>query len=164
MKTPYGELQEFFCRILDVSKPDLSMHVQALKELALTRPSPSAKAVQERIKLISSMSPTVSNLQSLKRSKVFSVKITSGQLAFADSLADFAIPDRLEYRDAFSKKIQMLDYSLEDVRACRPFLLAMNLQRKHLSQLVEETTTVADSVIDNELTKNLREKSYALFR
>ncbi|KAH8586657.1 hypothetical protein B0O99DRAFT_585566 [Bisporella sp. PMI_857] len=164
IKSHYSTLEDFFCRVLDVPKPSLEMHVQALKQLARTLPTPSASAIKQSIMLISSMDPTENDVKDLRRSRIFSVRTTSGQISFADSAADFAIVDRSEYGIAFAGKINLLDYSIAEVRACGSLLLALGLKRLHLSILVEETTKVQDGVISTNLTRNFRLKAYALFR
>lgn len=114
--------------------------------------------------LISSMGPTINDVADLRRANIFSVVTTNGQKTFTNTTADFAIVDRSEYGSAFAGKIRMLDYSIEEVRACRSFLLSLDLKRRHLSELVEETTTVRDGAINTELSQSFRMKAYALFR
>ncbi|KAF4628320.1 hypothetical protein G7Y89_g9830 [Cudoniella acicularis] len=150
--------------VLGVQKPNLEMHVQALKELARSQPPPSTSEIKRMIMLISSMDPDADDVTELRRSNIFSVKLTNGQKKFTDSSSDFAIGDRAEYGSAFAGKIRILDYSIEEVRACRSLLLALDLKSRHLSELVEEKTTVEDGEIDNELSQSFRLKAYALFR
>jgi len=100
----------------------------------------------------------------LQKSNIFSVKTTNGQKIFTIGSADFAIVDRVEYGLAFAGKIRILDYSIEEVRACRPLLLALGLRRQHLSELVEETTMVQGGVLSNRLSQDFQSKAYALFR
>ena len=79
-------------------------------------------------------------------------------------LAEFAIVDRLEYSKAFAGKIEILDSTIEEVRASREFLRALDMERKYLSALVEETITVQDGVLNTGLTRSFVSKAYALFR
>jgi hypothetical protein len=150
--------------MLGIPKPNLDMHVQALKELAQIRPTPSAFEIKRMVMLISSMGPTSDGVTVLQRAKIFSVVTTNGQRTFTDSTADFAIVDRSEYGSAFAGRIRILDYSIEEVRACRSLLLALGLKRRHLSEMVEETTTVRDGAINTELSQSFRMKAYAIFR
>jgi hypothetical protein len=164
IKTAYATLKDFFCRLLGVPTPNPQMHVLALKELAQIRTPPSPSEVKQSIILISSMDPTRQDLTDLWRSNIFSVKTRNGQRSFTNAAADFAIIDRSEYGSAFAGQIAMLDYSIEEVRACRSLLLALDLKRKHLSELVEEKTTVQGGEIDHDLSHNFQLKAYAIFR
>lgn len=164
IKTPYKSLEDFFCRMLGVQKPNLQMHVQALQALARNRPDQSAMEIRRMIKLISSLNPTTNSVTSLAKSNIFEVKLVSGTNAFTTAAADFAISDRAEYGDAFESKIRILDYSVQEVRQCSSFLLAMGLKDRHLSETVEEKTRVDNGVISNSLTMRFRQKAYALFR
>lgn len=110
------------------------------------------------------MDPTTEDVAGLQRSNIFPVILTNGQKTFTNTTADFAIVDRSEYGSAFVGRIRILDYSIEEVRACRPLLLALGLKRSHLSELVEEKTTVQAGVINSELSQSFRLKAYALFR
>jgi hypothetical protein len=78
------------------------------------------------------MGPTINDFAGLRKAQIFSVVLTNWQKTFANATADFAIVDLLEYGFAFAGKIRMLDYSIEEVRACRPFLLSLNLKGQHL--------------------------------
>lgn len=164
IRSPYANLKDFFCRVLGVQKPNLRMHVQALQELARSRPPPSAPEMKRTMMHISSMDPTTEDVAGLQRSNIFPVILTNGQKTFTNTTADFAIVDRSEYGSAFAGRIRILDYSIEEVRACRPLLLALGLKRSHLSELVEEKTTVQGGVINSELSQSFRLKAYALFR
>jgi hypothetical protein len=110
------------------------------------------------------MDPTTEDVAGLQRSKIFPVILRNGQTSFTDTTADFAIIDRSVYGSAFADRIRVLEYSIEEVRACRQLLLALGLKRRHLSELVEEKTTVRGGVINSELTQSFRLKAYALFR
>ncbi|KAE8452297.1 hypothetical protein EG329_000997 [Mollisiaceae sp. DMI_Dod_QoI] len=164
IKSHYASLDDFFCRILGIAKPNLEMNVQALKELAHSQPAASTSEIKRMIMFISSMGPTLDDVKDLRRSNIFPVKILNQQNSFTNALADFAIVDRSEYGSAFAGKIRILDYSIEEVRASRPLLLALGMRGKHLSELVEEETTVRDGAIDSELSQRFRSKAYALFR
>lgn len=140
------------------------MHVQGLKQLAQSQPPPSESDIKQAMMLISSMDPTRTDVKDLQTANVFSVKLTNGQKSFTNPKADFAIVDRAEYGSAFAGKIRILDYSIEEVRACRSLLLALDLKNRHLSELVEENTTVQDSVVSPELSRTFRTKAYGVFR
>ncbi len=95
------------------------------------------------------MDPSTDNVKELLLCNIFSVKLTNGQRVFTNTTADFAINDRSEYGAAFAGKIRVLDYSIEEVRACRPLLLALGMKGRHLSEMVEEITTVQDGCFEH---------------
>jgi len=164
IKITYAKLEDFFCRMLHVQKPNLDMHVQALKELAANQPPPSASDVKQMIMVISSMEPNSEDVKSLRRSNIFSVIKSNGQKAFTDSTTDFAIVDRPAHASAFSGKIIALDYTIEEVHTCYPLFCSLGLKNKHLSELVEEKTKVKDGKLNHELTHAFRQRAYAIFR
>lgn len=159
--TAYASLQDFFVRMLDIRKPNIAMHVQALKEMA-NKPELIFE-IKDTMKIISSMEPSADHLSDLRSSSIFPVNLPGGGGGMTSSLVDFAIIDRQDYDDMF-EGITTLDFSPSEIRACRPFLLALGLGRRHMSELVEEKTTVDDGVKSLDLTKVFRSKAYALFR
>lgn len=164
IKTPYNNLDDFFCKNLSVPRPDLQMHIQALQDLSHTRPPPTTSQLQNMIKLVSSMGPSPEDVIQLRNANIFSVLTTNGERRVTSIASEWAIVDRLEYGSAFSGQLNMLDYTLKEVRSCSNFLLALDLRRRHLSELVEEKTTVREGFFDSDLTRMFRTKAYALFR
>jgi hypothetical protein len=141
------------------------MHVQNLKNIAENQlHQPSASDVKEMIMIISSMNPTTEDLADLQTSNIFSIRHVNGQTTFTNKSADFAIVDRLEYGEVFAGRIRVLDFSVEEVHRCRSLLLALDLKRQYLSELVEETTMVHHGTVDLEMSYSFRLKAHALFR
>lgn len=139
------------------------MHVQALQQLSLIRPL-DGPALKQSMLLISSMEPNPEDIKDLVHTNIFSVKPVEGPKTYTNSVADFAIVDRSEYGSAFKGKINLLDFTTREARDCRPFLFALGLKGKHLSEMVEETTSVKEGVIDKLLTRQFRLKANALVR
>lgn len=164
IKTSYANLENFFCKMLGVPKPDLKVLVQMLVEFSKIRPFPPISKFKPIIMHISSLGPTARDLEDLKMAYIFSVTMTNGKRGASNINASFAIIDRLEYGSAFKGQLEMLDYSIEEVHACRNFLLALDPKRKYLSELVEERTTVRDGAIDTKLSHSFRMKANALLR
>ena len=77
--------------------------------------------------------------------------------------SEFAIVDRPEYRNLF-REIKVLDFSMEEVRDHRPFLHAIGLRGKFMSELVQETKMVDGGLDGAKLTKSFRSKAHALLR
>lgn len=163
ISTPYASLQEFFCHVLQVQKPDLRMYVQELMQLSKDRP-PSLFRIKESISLISTMDPSSKSLKSLRSANILPVRLPSGDVKLTNASVDFAIIDRKVYGEALQGQITTLDFSLNEVHACRSFLLALDLGRRFISAAVEEKTSAQGSLPNLELTDALREKAHAIFR
>lgn len=161
----YDHLIDFFCKSLSVSKPNLRMYIEALKNMSertLLPPIPSQ--FKKMIRLISSMDPTSTDVTPLKTACIFSVVTTTGTLMCSGMTSEWVIIDRLEYGVAFAGQMDLLDYTLEEVRLSTQFLFAMDLGSRYLSKLVEEQTTVNDSFVDKMLSVAFRKKARALSR
>lgn len=165
IKNSYSHLRSFFFNILSVQEADLRMHVQALKQLSEEPLTESTiPKMKNKIILISSLHPTANDVVDLQESNIFCVILYNQTRTFANKNFDFAIADRAGYAAAFAGKISVLDFSIEEVRAARPLLLALGLEGKKLSELVKEETTVQDGSLILDLTQSLRSKAYAIFR
>jgi hypothetical protein len=160
--TLYAPLEDFFVRILGVARPNLDLHVQALRELA--NGEPEFEEVKDIIRQISAMEPSEEALFGLRGSKILPVKFRDGRIRLESIMIDFAIVDRPEYGMAFDGKLSILNYTLEEVRFYRPFLLALGLERRYMSEMVEEISMVSAGVLEPCLTNDFEQKAYALFR
>jgi hypothetical protein len=139
------------------------MHVLALKEKTLANPS-KQDALDEMLN-ICALSPTPKALEKLYGCKCLPVKLASGEIRWMDRSGDFAIVDRREYGELFKDRINVLDFSLEEVHNLNPFLSGLGLAERYMSQSVWETTTTpSDGTIRERLTNDLRKKAYAIFR
>jgi hypothetical protein len=162
LKTEYAELEEFFHRTLGVPEPNVEMHVNGLRDYLGGEKEPSR--VKEMMKLISSMNPHSSAVARLANCIMFPVRRADGSMDWTNSHADFAIVNRKEYGEAFRDRIKTLNFTIEEVRACQSLLEALNLGSKFLSELVTEETTITDGREKRSLTRQLRERAYALSR
>ena len=162
IKTVYAGQEDFFHIMLGVPEPSVSMHVDALRDYV--RGEKESTRDKEMMKLISSMNPPSSEAVKLANCNMFQVRFSDDSLHWTNSHADFAIVDRKEYGEAFRYLIKTLNFTIEEVRACQSLLEAMNLGFKFLSKLVTETTTVTDGSEKLDLTRQLRERAYALVR
>lgn len=163
LATEYAEQEDFFVRILGVQTPNVEMHVQALIEKSgklTVHPS----ELKEMIFTISSMKPQKNDLEKLRTRGILPVKYANGLPGRAHMSADFAIPDRPQYNEAFQGKIITLDFSIGEIRAAMPFLAAAGLEGRLLSTMVQEETAVEGGKLNTQLTQSFVEKSYAIFR
>ena len=106
---------------------------------------------------------------SLIEAKVLPVQLANRVGIFAsasskDDSVEFAIVENTVHRDAFNNKINVLDFSLEEIRDTRPLLLAMGLEERFSSKLVKEVTDVKGGSQHRKMTRDLRIKSQAIVR
>ena len=163
----YPLLGTFFTTILNIPKPTVEMYVESM--IAEAKGNVSAARIKDTMRLICTLGIRENDFSSLVEAKVLPIKLANGVGGFAsasskDKCADFAIVDNNIHWDAFEGKIVVLDFSLEEIRDTRPLLLAMGLEERFSSNLVNEVTDVRGGFHDREMTSNLRIKSQAVVR
>ena len=157
----------FFTTVLNISKPTVEMYVDSMK--AEAKGDVSAARIKETMRLICTLGVGEEDFSSLVEVKILPVKFANGVSGFAsasskDKCVDFAIVENTIHWDAFKGKIVVLDFSLEEIRDTRPLLLALGLEERFSSNLVNEVTDVRGGSQDHEITRNLRSKSQAIVR
>ena len=96
--------------------------------------------------------------------RVTVVKFPDGGIRLESIRTDFAIIDRIEYGVAFEGKVSVLNYTLEEVREYRSFLLPLGLGGRYMSKIIEEKSMVTGGDLHPRLSDEYRRKAYALFR
>jgi len=162
----YGGLQLFFTLVLDIHSPDLELHIAALKTYGKEEVV-DPHVVKELIKSISTLKPSPADLYTLKASKIFFMR--NNEKSKVNWYETFVIGDRKEYEDAFESDIvqgnlAILDFSLQDVRTCRPFFDSMDTRSKYLSALVEEQTEVDGGELNTSESLQISWKAEAIMR
>jgi hypothetical protein len=160
--TMYKGHSNFFQDVLQIKKPDLAMHIKALKQRAAE--TPDRAAIMREMVNICALDPAAGALDTLSECKCLPVKRTSGEVDWVACSEDFAIIDRLEYGDIFRGKVDVLDFSLEEVHRISQFLFGLKLQGRYMSRRVEEKTGVEGGTLNRRLTEDLRKKAYAISR
>ncbi|KIW01104.1 uncharacterized protein PV09_07391 [Verruconis gallopava] len=162
--TEYKESEYLFVEILNIVEPTLEMHVRALADKALL---PRAKKEMfHEMRLICAFDPKPDQLESLRNALCLPIRTVDKRLEWVrPSFEDFVIVDRKEYGDMFEGKVNVLDFSLEEVHQLRTFLIALDLGRRFMSEAVEEKTRVSGELrLDNDLTREMQRKAYAICR
>lgn len=158
----YVSLEDFFTRMLLISKPAVSTYVSELQNLSGN--SSRLDDIKALMRHINSMRPEWSDIAILRSCSIFPVKTSTGVQSLANSQADFAIIDRQEYAEAFSKTVISLAFTLREIRDCDRFLQAMGLGHKYVSVSVEERTRVHGGTFNQDITTSFQQKAYALYR
>ena len=141
------------------------MHVQTLRELGGSKDKRDQwlAQVKDAMMLISLMDPKPGDVTSLRAANIFPVKNRRGEILPTKSEVEFAIVDRPEFEGLFPN-IVVLNFTLQEVHTYKKFLSAIGLDKRRISNSVEEGTNVDGGVLDDELTQILRSRAYALFR
>jgi len=163
----YPLKKTFFTTILKVSEPTVEMYIDSL--ISEAKGLASAAQIKETMALICGLDIGESDVSSLVEAEVLPVKLANGVGVFASAsaeheYADFVIVENAIHRNAFEGKITVLDFSLEEIRDIKPLLLALGLEGRFSSKLIEEITEVSGGSKDREMTRNLRIKSQAMVR
>ena len=163
----YPRLGTYFTKVLRIPKPTVEMYVESM--IAEAKGDISAARIKETMRLICSLGVGENDFSSLVEANVLPIKFANGGGGFAsasskDKCVDFAIVNNTIHWDAFEGKIVILDFSLEEIRDTRPLLVAMGLEERFSSRLVNEVTEVRGGFHDHEMTSNLRIKSQAIVR
>jgi len=138
------------------------MHILYLKEKAVENPN-KGEIVQEMLN-ICAFKPAPELLEELSACKCLPVKLLSGSIDWQDRSGEFAIIDRREYGELFTGKVNLLEFSLEEVHSLTSFLVGLGLKGQYTSELADETTTVRGGLVSERLTSNLRKRAYAICR
>jgi hypothetical protein len=139
------------------------MHVRALEQK--TSDNPVEDDMLQEMMNICALNPTVESLKRLGGCKCLPVRQrTSGAVVWTNCSAEFVILDRREYGEIFQNTINLMDFSLEQVHALGPFLEALGLQNRYISQQIKEETKVQVRFFNHSLTEDLRKKTYAICR
>ena len=163
----YPRLGTFFTKVLHIPKPTVEMYVESM--IAEAKGDVSAARIKQTMRLICTLGLGENDLSSLVEASVLPIKFANGGGGFAsasskDNCVDFAIVNNTIHWDAFEGKIVILDFSLEEIRDTRPLLVAMGLEERFSSKLVNEVTEVQGGFHNHEMTSNLRIKSQAIVR
>lgn len=163
LATAYTKQRRFFEDVLKIPKPSVQMHIAALQDRARTHPIKAA--ILQEMQNICAFSPSTDLLRDkLADCKCFPIQRPSGKIDWMASTEEFAIADRKEYASIFIDKIDILDFSLDEVHAVRSILSALGLERRFMSKVVREETNVKDGTPLASLTAGLRRKAYAICR
>jgi hypothetical protein len=163
LATPYVGFSLLFVNILKIQKPTLLMHIKALGAKCEKLP-PNKTEVLEEMKTICGYELTPETVKELSDCVRFPIRSPDGVIVWMNVTCDFAIVDRHNYGKLFIDKVATLDLSLEQAHRISTLLHGLGLEKRLLSRLVEENTTVQNGVRANLLTAAWRSKAYAICR
>ena len=161
----YSHIANFFTKMIAIPRPDLGIYIYQLNTLARMdiKNAHWLGQVKAVMMQISSMDPIAHDILHLQDWILFLVKTGQGNLKATSSVGTFAIVDRPEFQGLFPN-VAVLDFTLQEVHALKPFLFAMGLANRYMSASVEEKSNVDDGMFDASLTEFFRLRAYDLFR
>ena len=123
----------------------------------------------ETMTMISSLGVDVNDVAGLLRAKIFPIKLPNSQrrLVAASSMiesSEYVILDTMTHRNTFLGKVPHLDFSMEQLRDTRSFLITCGLEGRFTSNLVENVTEVEEGFMEINMAKELHSKALALVR
>ncbi|KAF4212811.1 hypothetical protein CNMCM5878_000675 [Aspergillus fumigatiaffinis] len=163
----YEDLDGFFTELIGVRTLTLQMVHDKLVEQGSRKLS--AEEVKQTIWLLNSYMQNENDLPSPRqvlRAKVFPVRYPTGSVELCSSAVDFAIADRKHLLDYFSNKAKFLDFNVNEIARLEPFLLWTGLDRRYLSSLIKEISTVRGDSYKSLTSsdRNIARKAYGLLR
>ena len=163
----YPSRKTFFTTVLRVSEPTVEMYIESLKAAAGGKAS--ATQIKGTMALICGLGIEEYDLKDLVDARILPIKIPSGATVWFSAVPkpaqlDFAIIENILHGSTFKGKINILDFTLEEIRDTRPLLMAMGLEKRFSSKLVEEVTEVTGGLRDSQMTSMLHLKCQAIVR
>jgi hypothetical protein len=162
MRSEFKQCENLFLGVLEISKPNLKMHIKALLQKA--RAKANSGEILREIRNICALNPTIESVQPLENEKFLPVRFPSGYVELVGISQSFILADSREHEAIFKSKVAMLDFSLEEIHSIKGFLSLLRLENRNISKIVAEETSVEDGVLNQPLTDVFRRKAYAVCR
>lgn len=166
----YPELEDFFTGRLGVRKANITMLIEEVKKMAKEN-APNIEDIRTRLLSIGKLvlkiginEPRAKALTSLAKAKFLPQSTPSGAKILVGKDDEFVINDHQRYGEAFRECFVLLDFSVEEVHVLDTLFRHIDLGQRYLSQTVKEVSTVGSDAIQSEvLTKDFRNRAYALY-
>jgi hypothetical protein len=99
-------------------------------------------------------------------SRIFPVRLPSGEVECLSRSAELFVVDRDPYRVAFERYVKLLDFTLAEVAELDPFLRWARLEGRYLSRCVKEVTSLGggNTVTLLDRQKQIGNRAHALLR
>ncbi|KAK4235362.1 hypothetical protein C8A03DRAFT_36794 [Achaetomium macrosporum] len=164
----YEELRDFFVDRLGVRTLTLQMVFDELLRTTPGTPVDEVKHTLWSFNALLQIEPDRPSPKRLLRARIFPVRCGDDAPVLKSTRTDFALIDREHLAEKFWGKINVLDFTLEQVRQLQPFIEWAGLQPRYLSAAVKQITsrppeggrTRPISVPE----RNLKGKAHALLR
>lgn len=162
----YPDLAGLFTEKLHIKAPTIATYIEQLRLLAVEDNARQPVEIKRAIKCINDLSPTGETLDGMMQLSCLPVRAPGSTIRLMSPSEVFFVPDRREYEKLFEGKVPILDFSLEEIHALRPFLNGLGVTDRYMSVAVKETTKVQrpSETPSKELSHAFRAKSKAFYR
>ncbi|KAK2855643.1 hypothetical protein FQN49_004989 [Arthroderma sp. PD_2] len=167
----YGDFQEFFVNFLGVKPVDLNMAIDELREASRQRPvaNDAVKASIWAVNLLLAAEmehPDPIDILKYSEFRLFPVKFPNGAVICCSTATNFFIPDRETLIQSFKRKVNILDFTLEEVVLLQPFLQWTGVDRRNISLCVREINRFqgGDAILITNPDRQIRKRAHALLR
>lgn len=162
----YADLEKLFVDCLFIQAPTIATYIEQLKTITRGFYIPNPNEIKHALRSINELGPTANDVDGLRGVTCLPLKLGNGIKVIESPGTEFFIVDRLEYAAAFEGKVNVLDFSLEEVRQFQRLLISLGLADRYLSSAVEEVTSVLQPAArrTSSLTREFRRKAKALLR
>ncbi|KAM5354558.1 hypothetical protein ACJ41O_001205 [Fusarium nematophilum] len=164
----YPELKEFFTNFLGVKQDDAGLLFDSLISVASLSPGCSRDDTSRGLlAALSEKIPEYGHVfdkEKFLHSPVFPVATPDGDVLLCASTMEFSIADRKYLKDAFSGKLNLLDFDPRTVWMLDNLLVWAGLEKRYLSRNVEETGPVGEDFKSIELEGEISSKAGHLLR
>jgi hypothetical protein len=168
LRDAYEDLQELFVEYLEVAQLNFELVYNELERLGQTPLSSPIDLVKENIWALNSFleSPdSVSDEKPLAMSRILPVRYPEGEVKLCNTETQFAIVDRVPLGEIFAHQIKTLDFHFGEIRRLDPFIRWMRIDKRFLSYLVKEISSVkGEKISAGTHTESIRTKAHALYR
>jgi hypothetical protein len=161
----YGHLARFFQDILHVRDPSTEIYIEQLKDLVLSG-NANIQDIEDTIQHMNGTHFSDAQVEELYQLVSLPVRNADGMQHLARPGDDFFILNRLEFETAFRDQIPTLSFSLEQIVKFESFLLALRLEGRYMSRLVQIVTEAQNpaSEICARATRRFRARAKHLYR
>ena len=165
----YPGLKDFFLNTVGVRTMDIKFLLQQLIRISTLRNGPDREEVKGIMMNAGQIIATKSDLASvgeelllrLSECCYLPVTRTTGN-GFVKKDANFFIVDHERFGNAFKGKVDLLDFTYEELTSLHPFFHTLDLGNRYLSAHVKSETEVKNSRGSQDLTDHFQQRAYAL--
>ncbi|KAF4982147.1 hypothetical protein FZEAL_2170 [Fusarium zealandicum] len=164
----YPELKEFFTNFLNIKQNDAGLVFESLISVASLSPGRSRdNTARGLLVAVSQKIPEYGHVfdkEKFARNPIFPVATPSGDVLLCASTMEFSIADRKYLMEAFSGKLNLLDFDPGTVWMLDNLLVWAGLDKRYLSHKVEEKGPVEDDFKSIEVGGEISSKAGQLLR
>lgn len=102
------------------------------------------------------------SLEILSDKKYLPCKSTTGTIEFRSAAQTFFIADNQYYAERFIDQLTMLDFSYDQLNSLHELFRLLKIEDHYLSKHVRQQTSAENSVVNDKLTLQFRQCTYAI--